>query len=556
VNVRSPVLALLLVVAAPAADDYPKPTEAQKLLEDVYGKDIAAARASRDETDDFALARRLIAAGRDKANPDNVRATLARAATELVMPLGSKQATLLAHEALELLDAVEPLDAMEKLELLRDIALRRLARAQRDRLTRDALEPLAQTAARAHVECGRHALSEPKLLSRAEQELLAAKRLRRSYRLTALDFWLEDLDEAIKRTRLRSARLRAALAKLKSAEESKDVEEVKRARRGVGQVYLEFDGDLISAWNYLSGTGDPNEEAIKVAAMFALGEGKVDSDESLELVEKAIRIARRLSGVARYKVASCAAGMCQAYLKANSKGMGATKARLLERQAREIGRKFEDRELLKELAASYDGFSGEVRVLAGGRIRVVYDFADDGQMREWAPQGGQWKISNGMLACKPAQAQRFTRANTLNRLRFRCDKPFRIAFGCGGRGNLSVSARLAYDAADGTGTLHHSFDLSRYGLTSNAFGKNWVNSTFRMDSGKRYTFGITSDGKGGFIWTVDGQKAHEQPSDDDTTAAAKGSFTLLLGAHPFGTTSFCAFDNVLIEGELLPAEKK
>jgi len=531
-----------VAAAAPAA----QPNE-EKLAAEMFGRQIAAAKATPSDADDVELAKLMLIGASDEAYSSAMRLVLADRAMALLTPLGTSRSVDLAGRAFDLAGQIAPASPVRKAAFDRDVAVGRFARAKRDRKSADELRRRAQQAVEAHLAFVRAAMNDADSADEINRTLRAARTLVRTYRLGEQDKALSEVEQRLRDAKSRAGALGKAQAKLKIAQQSGNPAAVKAARIALAQVYLELDGDVQAAAKYLAGAGDAKDRPIAAAAAFAK-DGKIDPATCLAAVEALTRLAKTLSGRARTTVAKIALGMCQAYLAGERPEVAAAKAKLLSAQLHILLSKVSTTERLKKLAEAYGGLNCKLEVVDEENVRVIYDFADEKQMMDWRALDGTWEVGKGVLA---ARTRPYSRGRCSGKLRFRADRPFKLAFDGTAKYELTASLQR-YPWRSSWGAGDERFSLRRYEAAIQAMGVGWSDKRYRVAEGTKFHFEITTNGKGGFVWSVNNVVIYKHAAKGAPSWRLAGSFAVQLGTES-SDRSLTAFDNVVIEGAVLPA---
>jgi len=531
----------IIPAAAPAAQ-----SNEEKLAAEMFGRRIAAAKATPSDADDVELARLMLIGANDEGYSSAMRLVLARRAMELLTPLGTSASVDLAGRAFKLIGRISPPSPAFKAAFERDIALGRLARARRDRKGAAELKRLAQQAVEAHLAFVRAAMNDADLADRLNSSLRAARALIKTYKLSEQDKALAELERQFRETKNRAGRLAEAQARLRAARKSGSPAAVRAASIAAAQVYLELDGDVESAARYLAGTGDAKERPIAAAAAFVT-EGRIDPASCVPAVEALRKLAKSLPGRGRTPVAKIALGMCQAYLAGERSEIAAAKAKLLSAQLQMLLGQAAARERLKKLAEAYGGLNCKLEIVDDENVRVTYNFSDEKQMMDWRASSGTWAVGKGVLAAK---TRPYRRGQCSVKLRFRADRPFKLAFD--GTAKYELAAwlqRYPWRSLRNTGA--ERFSLRRNEAAIQAMGVGWSDGRYRVAEGTKFHFEIITDGKGGFVWSVNNVVIYRHAPEGARPRRLTGSFVVQLGTES-SDRSLSIFDNVVIEGAILP----
>lgn len=533
---------VLCVQSAPAQE----PTPEEKVLNDLYGRRIANVKTTASPNDDQQLARELLIAASDSGQGDKLRLLLAKTALELVTPLDSDASVQLARQAVEIAEMIQPLPAREKARIDRDIAVKCVKLARGARKSADRMRTLAKEALRAHLRYARIVIRNREDLTEAQRSVAEAQVLMRRHRLKDIGKAVAKVRKELQTAQTRQRALRGAMVRLEDARRSGDRSRVRTIRKALGQLYLQYDGDLVKAGEYLAGTGDEREGPVTAAADF-ITDSKIDPQTVVSTAEALTKLIESLSGAARMKVADCTSGMCEAYLAGNPTGLDAVKAKLMLVRLQSMLIESPENNLLKRLTEAYNGVNGKVRILDAARVRVTYDFSDKAQIKDWIRSAGEWRIVKGVLACKtPAGG----RGEIRNRIRFRLDRPLRITLNARGSREIRMGVSF-YHKGSAFPYSGAQFSIGRYGAAARIPRRFSQYRQFKLREESVYRFDISCDGKGDFTWSLNGKALHDflpRPGGGREPSELKGSLEVFLrtrGAYKTPT----AFDDIVIEGE-------
>jgi len=387
-------IALIAALIAPAVRLTAR-TPLPEAVEQLYGKEVRAAQATPGEADDLAVAKRILTASEETRRPPQLRIALARAALGLTVPLGSEVSARLAEDALSVLDGLQPLADAERATLARDIAARRLRRAMADRESTEKLIRCARAAAEAHLACADAALTRLSATGHAAASLRAARELVRKYRLAGLDEAARETGKAIQQAEARQARIERAKAALETARKAGNEASSQAARRTLARLYLEYDGDMVVAAQYIGGTKEPCRDAVLAAAAFLQDPNAPLPAACTQHAEELARLAKSFADPARRRIAATTLRMYQTHL-ATAGGSG--EPRLVAELEKLSGQTPADK-LLRKLSAAYGGLHCRIEIVDPERTRAIYDFAERKQLADWQA-GKDWFIAKGSIASR------------------------------------------------------------------------------------------------------------------------------------------------------------
>ncbi|MFP4052955.1 MAG: hypothetical protein ACLFV7_03725 [Phycisphaerae bacterium] len=544
------LLGLLLAapVLAPADEDKEKDSRSkeQKLVDELYSDRISKARSSAGEDDNLSLARELLMAANDESHPKSLRSILAAEALKLTVDLGTESGTAMAEKSLATLDALGEMDDARKAKIRCDIAANRYQRAITKHGKSDTTEPLAREAVKAYLAFIEAAAGEPDLYSEAGSAIRSATRLVRAYSMYGLKESLEKATETLKRSEARRNRVSTARKLLKKAKESGDEKDLQAAHRMLAQAALEFDGDIRKAARFIKGSGHPREELVLSVAAFLQDRSKLDKENCLSQIKDLLSMGRGYEDYAQKKIGEAAMLMCKVYLAGDPPAMGASHANLLMLQIKKLLGNTETDKAIKKLADAYKGVAAKVAVLEDGQVRLTYDFSKSSQIKDWQTESGQWAVHKGVLLCRTGNAS--TTGYLLNKVKFDASKPAKITFTARAYYEISPTLRT-FDPTTGAHRYRWYFRQSRSSLYCYAYGESWRSEAAdALKTGKTYKWEITTDGKGGFIWTINNKKVHDFKGKA-RTYYTNLHFSLLLHAYRSESVkNITAYDDLVIEG--------
>ena len=553
------VMACLLCAGAAAQQSQPasEPAGAAKydaLVRETYAQRLAAVKASATDQDDVELARDLLTSAFAEDTPPPLRAALARKALELTRPVGTTAAVRLAEQALGLLDATEPLPPLARSQVRLDIALQALNRGRVDRLPAAQLQALARKASIAYIDYLRQAVRDAEEMPKAEPVLAAAGRMVQTYAFGDLAEELADIRKEFTRVRVRETKFRAAEAQLKRAEDLGEKSAIRAARRALGQVYLDYDGDLLAAAGYLEGTEHPHEQTVRAAAAFLRNPADLKKDAALGVITDLASLAGAMTEEpARRRVAECADQMIRAFEASKPAEADRVKLNLVAHQVRKILGTTEADQFRRKLIEAYGGLACKLQVLDDGRARATYDFSTHEQIKDWLASESAWEVKQGVLVCRGGAARPMFRGNTsraANKLRWRADKPFKIAFSASAARMLSAVLLLSGPNVDPQ-RRECLLEMSIGGAYMMVPGNEWSDRNARLVEGKVFRFEISGNGKGSISWKVNDVALKDLPAGPREAQGFAGAEMWLVLRTRRSDNPPGAFDDVSIEAEFV-----
>ena len=547
------------VAAGAWAQAAAKPSPHEKLVKELYGKRIAAAQASPDPADNISLARELTSSAAEAANPVQVRHILAMEAVNLTAPVGTPEAAKIAREALAIADRVRRLGPVGRGRLELKIAHGRQSHARRAGTKGKALLDVIGEVIDAEIALAR-ALMEKNELKEAEGLLRTASGAASRYGLAVRGEQIEKDRKELRSLRVRLGRIRNAEARLKRARLIGEDKAIRAARQQLGTFHLLLDGNVVKASEYLAGTGDKYERVARAAAKYLKGAKKLPgADQCNDLVENLCRIAKEAEkGQARLRIGKLATEICRAFLATKPKGLAATKARLLLKQAETLAEDTPEHRFIRKLSASYGGLSGKLEVPKPGIVRASYDFTKAGHIGDWTVQEGVWRVLAGkdiLAAGPPARGK----ARLESRLRFRPNKPLTFSFRASGQQDLTGVLSFGPPRVSGRRSVGVRFCFggngNRESYLSDGGWRRWSDSRLKVLRNRSYKIDITWDGASKVTWSINGKLVCEQKLSSYTSYTsriARGS--LQVGLETEGKPA--GFDDVTIEGTVLEGPSK
>ncbi len=540
-------LVLLVGVCALPAEESPE----EKIVREVYGDRIDEAKKTADTTDNLAVGRAIAQACEDTATPRKLRIALADTAVEVLMPVGSDDAMTFIQRALAVRDQLDPMEELERIDLQREMLRNRLTRAQKDREAVSKIREIAREVVQANLAYAERAARSEEHAAKANAVLYASRGLISVYRLTDMRNQLSAVTKRVRALNARRLRLKNAAAQLKAARESGNEDAVASARKALGRMYLQCDGDVATAGKYLKGADDPLAEAVAGVSTFLVHAKKPAGNKALEWAEQLHEYAESLrDDDAQKNVARAAQEVLKTYLASKPPAIYAAKARLINTQLDDLLGQTASGDLAAQIAKKYKGFHGKLTVIKDKRVKIVYDFSNPHHKKDWENIDGVWSIRKGVMATSLAG---YGYGRILNKLRWRHDKPFKIQFD--GQSNYYFQLGLnPYRNRRAYYSLYDDyFRLGKYGAYLDLFGSRWTDSNTRMKIDTPYTFLVEHDGDGKYVWKINGKTVKDVKPRRPDYARKKGySFAVeLMGHAGHYTKNIVAFDDVIIEGQIV-----
>ena len=496
------------------------PSAAQKFVQDYYGKLITSVQKTPAADDDLTVAKQLLVHANDASTSEDLRVALAKAAIELTSAIQTPEATNLARQAVELIESVSPMSDLDKAVFRKAIADRRMARAVATHKTLSQQRPLALEAAVAHIAFAKLAKLHPGHIPEAEKSLRTVRSLVFRFRLTSLRDQMPEIEKLQRWFKSRQQAFQVARFRLAAAEKRKEAAAIQAAHRQLANAYLDYDGDLITGAKHLAAAGDPRGGDLAAAAAFQTDPKTFQTATAVKAAEALSQVAQDLTDLGRQKLAGCALQLCKRYLETAPAGPEAAKATLLVLHLEKLLGLTPDKKLLDRLAEAYGGLHCKLKIIDSQKVRVVYPFDSSGEFRDFTNPDGAWKISSGILGVKAGPVP----VTTMNKLRFRADRPLRLSFLAKGKQHLE--GRLVFYPTDATAPVavwrcsYYQMNKSYRAPVSFIYPPDLravlrdppvprsrpVDCDIaRMLSTKQYRIDMRWDGKGTVTWVINGK---------------------------------------------------
>ncbi len=559
------VLALAACTAGASAEDAAL-TAARQSVQDTYGQRLAAARKTETDSDDISLAEELIAAARAEGGDDAELFALADAAVELLAPLGTQSSGDLAREAMTLADSILPYTPSAEAQRRLQIASGKLSRMRQNGARPPAVKPVASAAARAGMDYVEALLSEPDSAQLAREALSDVRALVKRYRLTRLEDELAVAEEQLRWMIGRNKAIAGAKTMLAQAIARDNPRAVVAAGRQLAEAYIAYDGDLLTAGEYIDGTGHLLEQAVKTVVALQANE----SPEDPEQIGQAILALRDrmadLDEPAFTRIGQRTVELCDAYLAAATDGEQRVKAQLYRMQIDKLLGLSPADVMLAELSENYGvALQGKLQLLDDQRVRISYDFQAAEQLQDWNIQRNQWQVADALIYSGGGNGT----ALVTTQLRFRADRPVSVSLRANAFDWLAIGLSVAnYDSGRPVATYQTSFQggrLRRPRRNSNAAGglalttpyntDRWVDSNVKLNTKAVYEMVVAIDGEGGMTWSINGTLVHEYKPASGDRLATDGYVTITLQGRNASKSNPTGYDDIVIEGVVLPTPK-
>jgi hypothetical protein len=502
------LLTLLAAVPAAQAADSDELAEAKRQFRQTYATELGRVRRSSDKTDDLKFARRLLIGANDPEKSDELRTLMAEAALDLSLGVVDDAAATLASKSIETIESIERLPVTRKAKLNRKVSELALQSAIRENKDDFEIRPLAKKVVEGHLAFIDAFDGEAELTSEVYETIREAIRLAKQY---DLEDHLEQLEVATDQVKAKVARRRRfslAEKKLKDAKDSGKQAQIDAARRYMAETHIDCDGDFIEAAEYIKGTGHSREEIVLQAAAF-LEDGKLPADDPQQAVTTLGVLARQQKDTAnRDRIARVAIDMGQALVKGKLDKAERMRVEKIVGDLKELIGDTPEAKFVARIDKAYDGLEGEISSNDGKTITLKYDFSDDDQLDDWEQKGGKWTVSNGQ-ATGQGSGSSFSRVRMENRLRFDSRKPLEVTFTMTGATYAVLTLPCGSEQRGRSGRSFYFYLTSSTSYVRTPAGK-YERSKFKIKPGKVYVWDVALNGKGGYVWKVNGQKIFDK----------------------------------------------
>ena len=549
---RLGLIAICVVVATAsplrAGDDL---ATAYAKVQDVYGDRIVAVQASDDDDDDVSLVESMLAAVDDPNQEVTFRFALADTALGVAGKVGLPNALSLARDAMKRAAAIRPYSPILEARRLMELAQWRMDRLNVDGADRWAKLPAARMLASAQLQFVNNAAASGEDMEAAAEALRSAKRLIRDFDLSEMESTADITDQSLDQAERRFGRFRRAEAKLAAAKQGGSRSAIAAARVDLAELWMEVDGDVAKAADYLKDTDDPRAEPMASAAAFAAGRRPTD-EEVLAGAAALTQWGQLLADQPKLRTCELAMAMCQRVGHESDDPALVGRARMILARLGQVSGLVGDDAAGDQLAA-FKISSGRVVQLPGGSVRANYDFVDEDQFGDWQVTGGQWKWDRQAII-----AQGGGNPTVDSRLRFRADRPMSVSFTARAVKQIGTVVQLfnwnggkvgEYSATLGARKAGRQ-DNHTEGVQLRLFGESFQHDDQRLITGRPYTVVFSLDGRGGYCWTINDEVVYSGRSDKPTRTT--GSLVVRLATVSAVNTTAATVDNVVIEGTLLP----
>jgi len=556
------MLVLLAAASFAGAADEALETARQE-AQQAYGQRIEAAAQTDVASDDLALAEELMAAAGEADRSAAERFAFADLAVSITSPLGTESGCNTAREAMALAESILPYSPAARALREWQIETGRLNRLQRNLADLEAVIPVAGAAAEAGLVYVGILLADNGETDSASAALREVRALANRYKLDSISLELPAMEERLKRAADRRKRIAGAELKLQQAQQQSNEAAIATARRELADAYISFDGNLLLAAQYTDGTGHVLEQALKVVVAVQAGEVVDDRDRILESVVALREYMANLDGPALTRVGEHAIALCDAYLAGAVDGSERVKAELHKMQINKLMGNGPADVMLGKLAEAYEApLHCKLQLINDNLVRVSYNFEDPRQLEDWNIHQHQWQVAAALVQTGQSDNRP---ASIATRLRFRADQPVSVSLRANAFDQIGVA--LAYhDWGKSNSTTSYriffrGLDIGRHGQRGGADGlelissrdvHRWQDNTRVLDSGTVYDIQLTIDGAGGMTWRINDVLVHEYSPGPGDAVATDGYVTVQLLAQNASTMNPTAYDDVVIEGCVLP----
>jgi len=524
---------------------------AYEKVRELYGERIETVQATDDDADDISLVESMLAVVDDPTQDAAFRFALADTAVEVAGKIGLPKTLSLAQDAMKRAGAIRPYPPALEARRLMELAQGRLDRLNAEGADRWAKIPAVRMLASAQLQFVSNAAVAGEDLDAAAEALSSAKRLIRQFELRDLETLTTIADGALEQAEARYERFRLAEADLASAKQGGGEAVIAAAKVKLAELWMEVDGDIAKAADYLKDTGDPRAEPMATAVAFAGGRRPADED-LLAAAAILTQWGGSLPDGPRMQTCQLAMAICQRVGRESDDPDLVGRARVILARLEQVAGLVADEDTADELAV-YKVSSGRVTRLSGGVVRADYDFATQAQFGDWQITNGQWKWDQQTIIAQGSGSPSID-----SRLRFRADRPLSVSFTARAAKQIGTTVQLfdwngakmgEYVATLGAKRPNRQARHTE-GVQLRLFGESSQHAELRLITGRLYEVLFELDGRGGYCWSINDQVVYAGRSDD--AVRTTGSLVVRLTTVSSANMTAATIDNVVIEGTLLP----
>jgi len=523
-------------------------------VNETYGPQIVAAEATDDDgADDLALAAELLAAAGDENEDTAVRFALADTAVVVAGRTGTAEGVSLARQAIVLAGAVGRYEGVTDYRRAMQVLQWRLGYLERHRPGEEARH-MARGVCLAQLAFVEAAIAKQIDLDEAGEVLDAASQVTRRYDFEELAADIRPIREQLRIVQRGGQRVEALEVELAEAVAQGDHAKAEAIRVDLAELAIAMGGNIPRAAEVLQQTDDPRAEPLAAAALFLDG-GQPDPTALVTAAEILTRSADEIDKLNGYVLRGHALEMARYAAEGIDEPAGAGRARALVARLEQLMGVLPSDGVAEQLAA-YDLSAADLAALPGGRLRVRYDFSRGEQAQEWGPTKGHWQWQDEAMTCIGGEED--DSAAVVLPLRFRVDQPLRLTFRA--RGPRQIGCALDFCPWDADRTPGYQASITPMlggrlkdigGARLSVFGKTFAHTEDRITPSQWHDVTFELDGGGGYAWSVDGRVIYVGRPIGSAERMG-GSLAIRLFTSSAGSASPTAFDDVVIEGALLP----
>lgn len=385
--------------------------DAQKAVEQTFGKQIAQAKASADKADNLTLSKAILQASGDGATGLAVRIELAKTAMDVALQAGTPECLAVADSAANSYADLGKLSPAERCDLLVRVRTAQVAAAKPSDKP-DANTALVHTIA--ELAAAYESVQDYDNAAASYARAIAAAK---SVNLNPLADELSVDNARVTRLKAFSKDLADAKQELKAAQAGQNEPLVKEVNQRIGELYLFKLGDFAQAQSYLIKSGGDWAAGAAAVAKFN-DKGQLTVDEYVLAAQTVKKAADRAELGPKSELMDLVVTICTA---ANAPA-GSPQATQLD-VLRQAAKAWLDKNPADKLAALRKALGNTAAALkqnADGSVTITYSFATAAQFKDWTAAQGEWSVDNGQLNWKG------DRGDLFNNIRLRADKPVTV----------------------------------------------------------------------------------------------------------------------------------
>jgi hypothetical protein len=498
---------LLLLLAAPSASG-PSPAGPQeaRLVEEMFGKQIAQAMATQEPQDNVEVAGEMLKAAEDASNPAAFRLALAPQILRVLANVLTPEASRIIHSTLTMQQKLQPVDSMQETQAELDLFANRYALARRLQVDPAIALQAGREVVLLSLQLSKLQMEEGKFEA-AATTLAAARKTARTAKLTQEDLQIEEALQLLAAQKTRAGRLAAMQQKLAIAKQSGDAEAMRVAQVQLGLFYLLNDGELKKAAAELAGTSHAYGAPLDALNDFLDRPQSPPPPEVCNSIADAVVEMAKAAENAKAQAVIATAGqqLCQASIAQNPQGLATAKTKLLLMQLEKLTAESASDKLTRILKTNYGSFEGKLEKSAtGDGVIITYDLSSPRQLADWETRVGKWEITAGKLLSVPGSGQ----ARINSRLKFRGDQPASLTFQATGKQDFDAAFSFRAEGGEHSAEFRFAnFDPRDHVMRHISVVDGKPQSVVRetIDPAQSYRITITWDGQGNFSWSANGK---------------------------------------------------